>query len=131
MIALLATLIAANATPVCTGADVAITNVTVSHASNGKLMNYTLSITVKNVGSVNQRANVLDNVSEVLDGEKKGEKGLPPLAAGASYTFPYVVQRALDAAPGSTTVRLHIVSDQVPGSPGDCSILNESRQVRF
>ena len=74
----------------CHGADPAITNVTTTQTSNGGLTTYTLRVTVTNLGSSGQRSNVLQSVEIRLDGAKNGAKGLPPLAAGAKYTFPYV-----------------------------------------
>jgi hypothetical protein len=72
----------------------------------------------------------LQSVDIWLDGEKKAEKGLPPLAAGAKYTFPYDVQRAADAAAGTTKVDLHLVMHQPSGViPQDCSASNDSQRV--
>jgi hypothetical protein len=115
----------------CQGADPAITNVATTESSNGGLSLYTLHVTVTNVGSSGQRSNVLQSVAIWVDGEKRGEKGLPPLAAGANYTFPYDVQRAQDAATGSTRVDLHLIMHQPAGvSSQHCSVANDSRRVR-
>jgi hypothetical protein len=115
----------------CQGADPAITNVVTSQSSNGALTTLTLKITVTNLGSSGQRSNTLQSVTMWVDGEKRGEKGLPPLPAGGNYTFPYQVQRADDAANGSTRVDLHLVMHQPTGiSSQDCSAANDSQRVR-
>jgi hypothetical protein len=116
----------------CQGADPAITNVTTTNISSEGLTTYTLMVTVTNLGSSGQRSNVLQSVQIRLDGSKNGEKGLPPLAAGAKYTFAYDVQRATDAAAGSTKVALRLVMHQPSGlGPQDCSAANDSQLVRL
>jgi hypothetical protein len=96
------------------------------------LTTYTLRVTVTNLGSSGQRSNVLQSVEIRLDGAKNGEKGLPPLAAGAKYTFPYDVQRATDAAASTTTVDLHLVMHQPSGvGAQDCSAANDSQHVKL
>jgi hypothetical protein len=116
----------------CHGADPAITDVTTTQTSNEGLTTYTLRITVTNVGSTGQRNNVLQSVEIRLDRAKNGEKGVPPLAAGANYTFPYDVRRATDAAAGTTTVDLHLVMHQPSGvGPQDCSAENDSKRVKL
>jgi len=97
-----------------------------------RLTTYTLRVTVTNLGSSGQRSNVLQSVEIRLDRAKNGEKGVPPLAAGAKYTFPYDVQRATDAAAGTTTVDLHLVMHQPSGvGPQDCSAANDSQRVKL
>jgi hypothetical protein len=116
----------------CHGADPAITDVTTTQTSNEGLTTYTLRITVTNVGSTGQRNNVLQSVEIRLDRAKNGAKGVPPLAAGANYTFPYDVRRATDAAAGTTTVDLHLVMHQPSGvGPQDCSAENDSKRVKL
>src|ERR1035438_6975380 len=116
----------------CSGADPAIADVTTTQTSNGGLTMYTLRVTVTNLGSSGQRSNVLQSVEIRLDGAKNGEKGLPPLAAGAKYTFPYDVQRATDAAAKTTTVDLNLVMHQPRGvGPQDCSAANDSQRVKL
>jgi hypothetical protein len=116
----------------CHGADPAITNVTTTQTSNGGLTTYTLRVTVTNIGSSGQRSDVLQSVEIRLDGVKNGEKGLPPLAAGATYTFPYDVRRAADAAAGTTRVDLHLVMRQPSGiGPQDCSAANDRQRVKL
>jgi len=130
MIALLTALPAMVSTATCHGADPAITGVTTTQTANGALTTYTLKVTVTNLGSTGQRSNVLQSVEIRLDGAKKGEKGLPPLAAGAKYSFPYDVQRSSDAAAGTTRVVFHLVMHQPPGvGAQDCSAANDSQRV--
>ena len=96
------------------------------------LATYTLKVTVTNLGSSGQPSNVLQSVEIRLDGAKNGEKGVPPLAAGAKYAFSYDVRRAADAAAGTTKVDLHLVMHQPSGAgPQDCSAANDSARVRL
>jgi hypothetical protein len=116
----------------CHGADPALTNVVMTQTSNGGLTTYTLRVTVTNLGSSGQRSNVLQSVEIRLASAKNGEKGLPPLTAGAKYTFPYDVQRATDAAARTTTVDLHLVMHQPSGvGRQDCSAANDLQRVKL
>jgi hypothetical protein len=115
-------------TATCNGADPAITNVSsVVSTDPAQADHYTLTVTVTNLGSKNQAANVLQSVVIVLDRSKNGEKGIPPLRAGQKYSFTYDVLRASGAAPGTTVVNFHLVMHR-PASTGmqDCSTANDS-----
>jgi hypothetical protein len=130
--AMIATFAVTTALAACRGADPAITNVTTTKVSSEGLATYTLRVTVTNLGSSGQPGNVLQSVEIRLDGAKNGEKGVPPLAAGAKYTFPYDVKRATDAAAGTTKVDLHLVMHQPSGvGPQDCSAANDSLRVKL
>jgi hypothetical protein len=96
----------------CPGAAPSISNVTTAMSTNADgLSRYTLTVAVTNVGAQGQKANVLQSVDIFLDRAKNGEKGVPPLRAGQTYSFTYGVSRAQDARPGSTSVDLRIVND--------------------
>jgi archaellum component FlaG (FlaF/FlaG flagellin family) len=112
----------------CTGPSASIANVTTSQStdSNG-LDRYTLTIAVKNVGSQSQKSNVLQSVDIFLDHAKNGEKGVPPLRAGQTYSFTYDVQRAEDARRGSTSVDLRLTP--ATANSRNCSVAIEKYHV--
>jgi hypothetical protein len=112
----------------CNGADPAITNVSSAVSRNPAEANqYTLTVTVTNLGSKNQPGNVLQSVVIILDRAKNGEKGIPPLRAGQKYSFTYDVLRASGAARGTTVVNFHLVMHQPAGAGAqDCSTSNDS-----
>jgi len=126
MLATLTALLAMASGATCSGADPAITNVRTSQAADGEVNAYTLNITVANLGSSRQPGNTLQSVVIYLDGQKKDEKGLPPLGPGQNYSFPYVVHRNADAARGSTSVRLHLVQSQPAAA---CSDTNATKRI--
>jgi hypothetical protein len=127
---MLTTQVAQTAASTCRGADPAITNVSTSQIG-GDMTTYALKVTVANVGSSDQRKNVLQSVKIILDGQKKDQKGVPPLAAGQSYTFTYDVHRASDAGPGTTRVGLRLVMDGSTDATQNCSTANDFRRVVF
>ncbi len=126
MLATITALLALASGATCPGADPAITKVTTSQVAGGDVTAYTLIVTVANLGSVRQPSNTLQSVVIYLDGQKKDVKGLPPLGPGQTYSFPYVVHRSADAAPGSTSVRFHIVQIQPAGA---CSDANDTKRI--
>jgi hypothetical protein len=126
MLATITALLAMASGATCPGADPAITKVTKSQAAGSDLNAYTLEVTVTNLGSVRQPGNTLQSVVIYLDGQKKDEKGLPPLAPRQTYSFPYVVHRNSDAARGSTSVRFHIVVTQPAGT---CTDANDTKRI--
>ena len=91
----------------------------------GAANRYALKITTANLGTAGQRANVLQSVVITLDGIKNGEKGIPPLASGQSYTFTYIVLRASDAAANTTKVDLQLVVHSPAGAAQDCNLTND------
>jgi hypothetical protein len=126
MLATITALLAMASGATCSGADPAITHVTTSQVAGAGVNTYTLDVTVANLGSSRQPGNTLQSVVIYLDGQKKDEKGLPPLGPGQTYSFPYVVHRNVDAARGSTSVRFHLVQIQ-PG--GACSDANDTKRI--
>jgi hypothetical protein len=112
----------------CPAADPAITKVSTSHAATGDGLNtYTLNVTVANIGSAGQPGNTLQSVAIYLDGQKKDVKGLPPLRAGQTYSFPYVVHRSADAAAGTTSVRFQLV--RIAPAEANCPGTNDTMRV--
>jgi hypothetical protein len=94
----------------CSGADPAITSVAVQSVNpDGDVNRYQLAVTVVNRGQDSQGGNVLQSVDIFQDGNKVGEKGLPPLKPGESYNFVYSFVRAADA--GNNTTHLAFVLD--------------------
>ena len=129
MLTMLALAAATNAAPICTGADPAFTSVVQTATQSGDVQHFTLSITVGNLGSKRQPSNTLQSVVIIVDGTKTGEKGIPPLAPGKTYSFTYDVQRATDTEPGSTHVRLHIVQHNQTGPSADCNTSNDLYRI--
>jgi hypothetical protein len=120
---------AANATAAtCAGANPAITSVTVKSVENsGSLSVYHLTGTVTNLGAAAQPSNTLQSVDITQYGVHLDRKGIPPLAPGQSYTFPYVWQRSGEAARGTTTLDFRIAMRQ--GS--DCNPGNGVYRLSF
>jgi subtilase family serine protease len=126
MLATIAALLAMTVAAPCRGASPAITNVVTSQTSDGALTTYRLDVTVANLGRAGQPSNELQSVNIFLDGQKKGEKGIPPLRPGAEYTFPYTVQRSAEANNGTSAVRFRLVQHQ---GPALCPTGTTSRRV--
>ena len=108
-------------TAACTGAKPAIVSARVTGTTpDGSLTRYEVTVAVKNAGSQNQSAKVLQSVAIVEDDVKVDQKGIPPLAAGQSYTFPYSFVRASDAGTGTTKLDLQLSGDSTACSgPGN------------
>ncbi len=120
------------AASVCSGADLAMTSVTVqSVAKTQFLNNYRLVGTVTNVGGTTQPSNVLQFVDINQYGNRLDDRGVPPLAPGQSYTVAYVWKRAVDAGSFTTPLTFHLRG--VPVSPGaeDCKPVNDSHAIQF
>ena len=119
----LATLLAA-ADGACSGAAPVITSVT-SHvaADGGSVDDFILHVTVANRGTQGQPANVLQSVSVYQNGGKVNEKGIPPLAAGASYAFDQSFQRSDESRAHTTrfAFRLHADKNASASCYGDGS----------
>jgi hypothetical protein len=123
---LVAQLPSGQAASACHGPIASIANVTTSQSTNADgLDRYTLTVAVKNVGSQGQKSNTLQSVDIFLDRAKNGEKGVPPLRAGQTYSFTYDVQRAEGARRGSTAVDLRLT----PSTARNCSVAIETYHV--
>jgi len=97
------------ASATCVGPKPAIGSVYVaSHTSNGRVNVYNLVGTVTNVGSSAQSSNTLQFVDIWQYGVKLDARGIPPLGLGSSAHFSYAWQRAIDAAPGTTTLNFTV-----------------------
>jgi hypothetical protein len=122
MAAVLAPLVA-SASPAC--ADPAITSATSSIAAGGSLDVYDVAITVKNLGSAAQPSSLLQSVAVYQDAGKVGQMGISPLRPGASQTVHYRLERAVDARPGSTNLRMVLVLRDPHRAVTDCSSAND------
>jgi hypothetical protein len=112
----------------CAGPNPAITSVSVKNVtSDGRLDTYHLVGTVTNLGSQAQASNTLQFVDIYAETDKHDNRGVPPLAAGQSYTFGYDWQRSADAGKGTTTVHFRI--DLRQGS--NCNPGNGTYSVTF
>jgi hypothetical protein len=116
-------LLAMTACPV----DPAIANVVAKPLSdNGNLTDYDVAITLKNVGSRNQPATVLQSVNIYQDATKVDQKGAQPLRAGASETLHFRFERSSEARTGSTHMRFRLVVRDPHVAVQDCSTANDS-----
>jgi hypothetical protein len=124
----LAPLSAAPAAAACSGAAPAITSVAVKDVTvQGGLNAYDLSGTVVNRGDTGQAAGVMQFVDIYAGAVKLDSKGIPPLAAGQSYTFSYVSSRSRDAGDGTSRLRFQL--DPQPST--ECTGGSASYAVRF
>ena len=87
----------------CLGGNPAITHAEVQSTHLvGKMNQYHLVGTVKNLGTANQPSNTLQFV-DIYDGAQRVDaKSIPPLQASETYHFTYNWNRAYDAGAGST-----------------------------
>ena len=121
----LATLLAQNNS--CSGPDLAVTSARVANVTRNEGLNhYDIAVTVQNVGS-GESGGALQFVDVYKNGEKKDAKGVPPLAAGRSYTYTYGYDRAHSAGEGSTTLNFQL--DMRSGH--DCNSGNDNFRLRF
>ena len=112
----------------CAGANPAITSAVVKNVTSaGQLNTYHMTGTVTNLGTAGQPSSTLQFVDIYVDGQKRNDRGIPPLAPGQSYNFGFDWSRSSDAGPGTTTVRFRI--RMVSGS--DCNPGNGSNSVTF
>lgn len=88
----------------CLGGNPAITHVEVqSTHPMGKMTQYHLVGTVKNMGTANQPSNTLQFV-DIYDGAQRVDaKTIPPIPTSGTFHFTYNWNRASEAGAGSTT----------------------------
>lgn len=98
--------------------------------SNGGLNSYTLRAKVVNLGSAGQASNTLQFVDIYKGSIKKDSRGIPPLAAGQSYTFNYVTTRSAEAGAGTSALAFRM-DVRGPSSKQDCNTGNGITMVRF
>jgi hypothetical protein len=128
---LLAAVPPASVAMTCSGADPAVVSVDVAGMrSNGSLNTYTMRAKVVNLGRTAQASTTLQFVDIYKGPVKQDSRGIPPLAAGQSYTFDYATTRSADA--GAQTSALAFRMD-VRGTPSiqDCNTGNGITMVRF
>ncbi|MBV8531994.1 MAG: hypothetical protein JO104_11820 [Candidatus Eremiobacteraeota bacterium] len=112
----------------CAGPNPAITSVHVPyHNTKGQLNIYHIVGTVTNEGSSGQPSNVLQFVDIYQYGQKLDSRGIPPLAAGASYNFSYNWARSVEAAAGSSMMNFRM--DMRSGI--NCNPANGTYSVMF
>jgi hypothetical protein len=117
----------------CAGPDPAITSVSVQSVTKTPFLNkYRVVATVTNVGRAMQSSNVLQFVDIDQYGNRLDDRGVPPLAAGQSYTIAYVWDRSVDAGGGTTPLNFHIRGvAPLPVALNDCNPDNNSHDIRF
>jgi hypothetical protein len=98
-----------------------VTAVAVRSMTPTRYLNYYhVTATVTNRGGEGQPADVLQFVDIKQYGDRLDDRGVPPLAAGESYTVSYTWRRAVDA--GKWTTPLDFGIRPVAPSPGaDCA----------
>ena len=108
-------------------ADPAIVSASLASTQrNGALDDFDTVIVVKNVGQGAQAPSLLQSVQVFQDATKVGQIGLRPLAAGASQTVHYELQRSAGGAAGSTRLRFVLVGHDPHGLPvTNCSTSND------
>lgn len=118
-------LLAANSCP-----DPALANVVATPVSdNGNLAEIDFAITVKNAGTANEPASLLQSVMIYQDATKVDQKGAQPLAAGASETLHYRFTRSNEAHAGSTHMRFQLVMHDPHGAVRNCSTANDTFRI--
>jgi hypothetical protein len=116
----------------CSGADLAMTSVTVQNVTKTQyLNNYRLVGTVTNIGGATQPSNVLQFVDISQYGDRLDDRGVPPLAPGQSYTVAYVWKRSVDAGNLTTPLSFHLRGVPVSPSADDCNPANDSHAIQF
>lgn len=116
----------------CSGADPAVVSAGIQNVAHDATVNrYTIAITVVNRGSAKQPSNLLQSLAIYQDATKVGQKGVPPLKPGQSYTLTYVFVRSNEAVAGSTRLRFTLVLQNYP-QPGsqDCNPGNDRVTIR-
>jgi hypothetical protein len=82
----------------CGGASLAVTGVSLQNVTRTPYLNlYHVTATVTNVGNQAQAGNALQFVDVVQYDARLDNRGIPPLAPGASYTVTYTWPRSSDA----------------------------------
>jgi hypothetical protein len=117
----------------CGRAGPTITSVTLHSVTPSRYLNYyDVTATVTNHGGQGQAANVLQFVDVTQYGGRLDDRGVPPLAAGQSYTITYVWRRAVDAGKWTTPLdfRIRPVAP-LPLGNADCVPTNVSSSITF
>jgi len=112
----------------CSGAAPGITAVTSSVVADTNTVNqYRLHVVVVNHGPMGQPSNDLQSVAIFQNGDKVGEKGVPPLGSSKSYAFDFPFQRSDEAKMGTTHFTFRIVKDK--NNAGDCTSSDNSYRL--
>ncbi|MBV9718740.1 MAG: hypothetical protein JOZ77_05445 [Candidatus Eremiobacteraeota bacterium] len=82
----------------CDGASLAVSGVSLQSVTRTPYLNlYHVRATVTNLGNQGQAGNAMQFVDIVQYGARLDNRGIPPLASGASYTVTYTWPRSSDA----------------------------------
>lgn len=117
----------------CTGADPAITSVSVAGVTpEGGVDHYHITGTVVNRGNQAQASSVLQFVDIVQNGQRLDSKSIPPLTVGRSYVFSYDALRSTGAGKGTTTLhfRIRMRSPSAPGG-ANCTADDDQNSLTF
>jgi len=92
----------------CTTSSPELATVAVQRVEHTPYLNlYNVRVTVTNRGSRSQAGNVLQFVDVTQYGDRLDDKGIPPLAPRASYSWTYIWKRSADAGSGTTPLNFH------------------------
>jgi hypothetical protein len=128
LMALSVPLLAATSTATACAAPAITAAVAHELGSNGNLNTYDVAIVVRNSGGA-EPASLLQSVQVFQDATKVDQKGTPPLAAGASATVHYRLQRSSEARAGSTHLRFSLVMHDPHGPVSNCSGSNATYRI--
>jgi hypothetical protein len=103
----------------------AVTSVT----SDGKLNHYTISITVRNQGTVRQPSNLLQSLDVFQNDQKVGQIGLQSLGPNQSQKVTYSFDRSADAGDGTTKLTFTLDLNGSSGNDVDCHQGTESLHI--
>jgi hypothetical protein len=103
----------------CAGSDLEFVKAVPKRLADTGMAHYAIKVTVVNHGAA-QRANILQSVVMVQDGNPTDRKGIPPLKAGESYSYREPFTRAVDAGDGTTELRFVFRRDAPPLGADDC-----------
>ena len=114
----------AGALAACTTSSPEIAAVAVQRVEHTPYLNlYHVRVTVTNRTSQFQPGNALQFVDVTQYGDRLDDKGIPPLAPGASYSWTYVWKRSADAGSGTTPLNFRYRPYQ-PALASDACVAN-------
>ena len=96
-----------------------------SVTQTGGLNHHTVSIVVRNLGTVKQPSNLLQSIDVLQDDQKTGKIGLQPLAPGQSQKVTYSFDRSADAGAATTLLTFILDMNGQSGGDVDCHAGNE------
>ena len=87
---------------------------------SGALTQYSIIVTVQNLGDMRQPSNLLQSVDVFQDGDKVDRIGLQPLRPKQSQRVTYRFVRAADAGAGTTELTFRLDFNGRSGNDVDC-----------